>query len=366
MKRFPEAHSMRRFLLWVLLALPGTLLASPPAAGAAPDGTEDPMLKLQPLPASFAGNLPCADCPGIRYTLNLFPDQTYHLRGEYLGKEPATTSDDVGRWSVGNGGAQLVLRGNRERTLLFRFKEPDRLRKLDVEGREIESILNYDLVRESAFVPFEPRLRVRGMYLHFADAALLRECVTGQRFAVPARGDNLALEQAYLAKRREPGEELLVNAEVRMITQPRMDGPGTEPAVVVERFLGVWPGETCGTPLADAELTNTYWRLVRLGQEPVRVAADRREPHLRFLPGEDRVQGSTGCNRLIGSFERAEAKLRFGAMATTRMACEEDTEQEQALLQALEATRRFSIMGSHLELRAEDGRPLARFEATYF
>lgn len=357
---------MRRFLCRVLLALPGTLLAAPPAGPAAPSDAEDPLLKLLPLPATFAGNLPCADCPGIRYTLNLFPDQTYQLRGEYLGKEPATTSDDVGRWGVGNGGSQLVLRGNRERTLRFRLKDPDRLRKLDVEGREIDSILNYDLAREPAVVPFEPRLRVRGTYRYLADAAVLRECVTGHRFAVPARGDNLALEQAYLAARREPGEELLVNVEVRMVTQPRMDGPGTEPAVVVERFLGIWPGETCGTPLADAELANTHWRLVRLGQEPVRPAADRREPHLRFLPGEDRVEGWTGCNRLIGTFERKDADLRFGAVAATRTACAEGAEQEQALLQALEATRRFSILGSHLELRAEDGRLLARFEATYF
>jgi len=39
--------------------------------------------------------------------------------------------------------------------------------------------------------------------------------------------------------------------------------------VVIERFAEVWPGETCGTPMARAELTNTYWRLVRLGSDAV-------------------------------------------------------------------------------------------------
>lgn len=357
---------MRRLLMTVLLALPGALLAAPPVATAAPEDADDLMLQLQPLPATFAGTLPCADCPGIRYSLNLFADQSYHLRVEYAGKEPPTTSDDVGRWAVSNGGARLILRGNRERTLHFVLKDPNRLRKLDVEGREIDSILNYDLVREPGFVAFEPRLKIRGMYRYLADAALLRECVTGRRFAVPARGDNLALEQAYLEARREPGEELLINAEVRIVMQPRMDGPGEEEAVVIERFIGIWPGETCGTPIVDAELTNTYWRLVRLGKAPVAVSAERREPHLRFMPGEDRVQGSTGCNRLIGNYERTDAKLRFGAVATTRMACPDGADQEQAVLQALESTRRFTIAGSHLELLAEDGRLLARFEATYF
>ena len=357
---------MRRLLMWVLLALPAALLAEPPADAPAASSADDPMLKLQPLPASFSGTLPCADCPGIRYSLNLFDDHTYHLRMEYLGKEPPKSSDDLGRWGFMEEGRRLQLRGNRDRVSYFRLKDTDRLRKLDVEGREIESILNYDLVREPQFVAFEPRLKVRGMYRYVADAAQLRECITDRRYAVPARGDNLALQQAYAQARREPGQELLVNAEVRIIVQPRMDGPGEEDAVVIERFGSVWPGETCGTPLADAELTNTYWRLVRLGKEAVVPPAGGREPHVRFVPGDDRLQGSTGCNRLIGSYERKDSDLRFGAVAATQSTCEDGAEQEQSLLRALEATRRFTIVGSHLELLAEDGRLLARFEATYF
>lgn len=356
---------MRRFLMRVLLALPGAVLVAAPAGASSPATTGDAMLELQPFPASFAGTLPCADCPGIRYSLNLFADQVFHLRTEYVGKEPPATADDIGQWTITDEGTRLLLRGSRERPLRFLLKEPNRLRKLDIEGREIDSILNYDLVREPELVAFEPRVRVRGMYRYLADAALLRECVTGRRFAVPGRGDALALEEAYLKARREPGEELLVNAEVRMITQRRMDGPGAEDAVVIERFIGVWPGETCGTPTVDAELTNTYWRLVRLGRESVVAGPGRREPHLRFLPGEGRVQGSTGCNRLMGSYEQSGAKLRFGAVATTRMACPDDAEQEQDLVQALEATRGFTVVGSHLELHGEDGRLLARFEATY-
>ena len=357
---------MRGFLTWVLLALPTAMLAAPPEdAPVAPD-TDDPLRMLQPLPASFSGTLPCADCPGIRYSLNLFDDHTYHLRMEYVGTQPPTASDDIGRWSLEGDGRHLELWGNRDRTLHFLLRDANRVRKLDVEGREIESILNYDLIREPQFVAFEPRVKVRAMYRYLADAAQLRECITGRRYAVPARGDNLALAQAYLEARREPGEELLINAEVRIIVQPRMDGPGEEEAVVIERFGGVWPGETCGTPMADAELTNTYWRLVRLGNEAVVPASGHTQPHLRFMPGDDRVQGSTGCNRLMGSYERKAAGLWFGAVATTRMACEDGAEQEQSLLQALEATRRFAIVGSHLELLAEDGRLLARFEASYF
>jgi heat shock protein HslJ len=86
---------------------------------------------------------------------------------------------------------------------------------------------------------------------------------------------------------------------------------------------------------------------------------------MKFVPAGHRVQGFTGCNRLMGSYEQSDAQLRFGAIATTRMACPDATAPEQAFLQALEATRRFNIVGSHLELLGEDGRILARFEATY-
>jgi copper homeostasis protein (lipoprotein) len=283
-----------------------------------------------------------------------------------VGKEPATTADDIGQWAVQQDERRLVLQGNRERRLHFTLKDASRLRKLDLEGKEITSILNYDLVREPAFLGLEPRLRVRGMYRYLAGAAVLRECVTGRQFAVPLLGANLALQQAYLEARRESGEELLVDAEVRIVARPRTDGTGADDAVDIERFNAIWPGETCGTPAADADFTNTHWRLVRLGREPVVKSAEHREPHLRFLPEENRVQGATGCNRIIGSYERSDAGLRFGAVATTRMACGDDAEQEQALLQALEATRRFTITGSHLELLADDGRLLARFEATHF
>ena len=50
------------------------------------------------LPASFAGDLPCADCEALRYRLNLWPDQVFHLRRTWEGKD--VRRDSIGRWSV--------------------------------------------------------------------------------------------------------------------------------------------------------------------------------------------------------------------------------------------------------------------------
>jgi len=42
---------------------------------------------LGELPASYSGDLPCADCAGIRYSLNLFSDRSFFLSVIYLGKD---------------------------------------------------------------------------------------------------------------------------------------------------------------------------------------------------------------------------------------------------------------------------------------
>ncbi len=111
------------------------------------------------LPATYTGRLPCADCPGIDWTLNLYPDGVFHQRLEYLERgengRPARF-DDAGRWVMSSDGEVLVLQGGGEMPELFAVLGGDTLRKLDVEGRAIESKLHFDLKRAGLFAPFEP------------------------------------------------------------------------------------------------------------------------------------------------------------------------------------------------------------------
>ncbi|MHB8078470.1 MAG: copper resistance protein NlpE [Candidatus Krumholzibacteriia bacterium] len=109
------------------------------------------------LPATYVGVVPCADCPGIRWTLNLYPDGVFRQRLEYLERSengrPARF-DDGGRWALAANGEQLVLRGDGGSTDLFALRGDDTLRKLDAEGREIATTLDYDLKRAPVFAPF--------------------------------------------------------------------------------------------------------------------------------------------------------------------------------------------------------------------
>jgi copper homeostasis protein (lipoprotein) len=299
---------------------------------------------------------------GIRHTLNLFPDNTYFLRTVYEDKPEPNTFDDIGRWGFTKEEA-LVLRGGREGPRLFQPKEGQSLSMLSIKGKPIESAHKYELARVTTFSAIEPRLRLRGMYSYMADAGWFKECLTGKRLAVAHEGDNAALERAYSEKRPKPGAEVLARVEGRIASRPRMEGAGDQPTLVVEKFESITPRETCGTPLAQTTLENTYWKLVSLGDQDVVVGDKQREPHVIFKEKDSRIQGSTGCNRLMGSYVRKESSLTFKS-GGTMMACPEPLmTQERAFHKALNATKSFKVTGSNLELYGYDGALLARFEA---
>jgi copper homeostasis protein (lipoprotein) len=318
------------------------------------------------LPATFSGVLPCADCSGIRYTLNLFPDRVFYLRETYLGKGEGEGDSfyDLGSWSFSEDGETLTLKGGREAPLLFSAKSPEILRKLDLDGGEIESALNYDLTRAGQFEFFKVNAFVRGMYSYMADAGIFTECFTGKKFPVAQEGDNAALEAAYLKARQQPGEALLVNFEGNIVRRPKMEGEGEQEVIIVDRFNNVWPDETCASPISTPALEQTYWKLLELNGQPVAAEAGSREAHLQLSPSGATVAGSTGCNQVMGKYELDDESLRFSKMATTRMACPEALmAQESAFLKALETAAAWKISGNRLELKDVHGTVLARFEA---
>ncbi len=77
-------------------------------------------------------------------------------------------------------------------------------------------------------------------------------------------------------------------------------------------------------------------------------------PNLRFEDG-GRVTGNGGCNRFFGRYETGdEGLLKFGMLASTKMACD-DLAGETQFLQQLESVRRFRLDGIRLSLADEAG-----------
>ncbi|TVR98818.1 MAG: META domain-containing protein [Rhodospirillales bacterium] len=350
-------------LLIGLALLSSPVMGAAPTAAAEPAGTTVGAHGLR-LPATFQGDLPCADCPAIRHHLDLWPDQVWFLRREWVDRD--LVRDEIGRWHVDPERRALILHGGAEAPLQFEVKGPDRLRQLDIEGGPIVSDLPYELVSDGTLTPIEPSLHLRGMMIYFADAARLTECLTGRSFPIAMEADFVALQRAYLEQREAPGAELMVSLEGALRMRPKMEGDGEERAVIVERFINVWPGERCERSMTDASLTNTYWRLVRLADTAVETIQGRREPHMLLRAAEDRFVATVGCNQMIGGFTLDGETIEFGQAAMTMMACPPPLDTlERTLTEALERTATWRINGNALELRDTDGNETALFQAVY-
>jgi copper homeostasis protein (lipoprotein) len=325
-------------------------------------GSEAGMIDL---PASYAGELPGAGGASVFWHLDLLPLGRYQLRIFYKDKAELSHFDDIGRWRHEPDTGRLVLRGGRETTPIAFMPDDDgrTLRKAETVGTPVASSQDR-LHRLPQPALIEPRLVLTGMFVHLADAATITLCADDGRLPVTMEADYKALEAAYVKERQPPGQPLLVSVEALIAPRPSMEA-GRPPRVslVVERFINTWPRESCGNPLTDSPLRNTYWKLVRLSETPVRVAERQPEPHLIFARDQLRLSGSGGCNRLSGSFEVDGDKLRLRQMAGTMMACLAGMEQEQRFLRSLEKVERYRISGSHLEMLDAAGAVIARFEA---
>jgi heat shock protein HslJ/uncharacterized lipoprotein YbaY/uncharacterized lipoprotein NlpE involved in copper resistance len=329
--------------------------------------------------AVFAGDLPCSDCTAVRYQLELFPDETYFMRRTFVGRPRSTPSDDIGAWALSRDGRTLTLHRGSDAPLRIAIGSTNTLHVLGVTSGGGARTRSDVLRLTTSAPPLEPRLRMRGMYRNVADAGRFTECLTRKSWPVAQERDNLALEAAYARARSAPGSAVLVEVVGRVALRERAEGSGRERVLVVERFGGARPGESCSaegqtpavegqTPAAEdtraeVPLENTHWTLTRVGDTAVDAGAAEREPHIVLHSTTHRVSGAAGCNQLLGSYKLDDTNLTFGAVATSRMACPSAMQVERRFLAALRASRTARVSGRSLELLDANGRFLARFEA---
>ncbi len=204
------------------------------------------------------------------------------------------------------------------------------------------------------------------MLLYFADAARFTECRSGRSWPVAMEKAFPDLQRAYIEARPAPQVPVLAEIEATVAQRPRMEGAGTEAAVIVERLVRLVPGETCNRPAASPTLRNTAWRIVTLGGEAIGADQGRREPSLLLSAAAPRFSATIGCNQMIGGFESSGDTLRFRSGPSTMMACPPPLDaQERALAAALSETATFRLEGTTLTLLGGGGHELATLEAAY-
>lgn len=86
------------------------------------------------------------------------------------------------------------------------------------------------------------------------------------------------------------------------------------------------------------------WNITEVEGKAVGAGNDGNAPFIGFDTKENRVYGSTGCNRLTGALNAnvETGTIDFGALGSTRMMCA-DMKTEQAVLGALGKVSTFSM-----------------------
>jgi heat shock protein HslJ len=125
------------------------------------------------------------------------------------------------------------------------------------------------------------------------------------------------------------------------------------------------PGAQAVATASTANLINTYWKLMLIGDEIVETPADTSEIQIVLQAENQRVAGFAGCNRMFGSYVLDGNKLKFAEIGGTKMACEGRMELEERFQIALTQVATWKIAGETLTLQGEDGKTLLTFESRY-
>jgi putative lipoprotein len=218
--------------------------------------------------------------------------------------------------------------------------------------------------------PADAQLEVRLEDTSRADAAAVEVAkitlpVAGQPRPIPFR---LEFDAAGIDPTHRYSVRALVTSGGRLIYMSPSAHPvltqGAGTSVTVNAFLVLRGGgkDTTGAPPA-AGLENTYWKLVAIGDVPALPAGRAREASFTLHAADRRLSGSTGCNRLVGTYTLDNGALKLMPGGTTMMACTmELMQQESDFVAVLTMATGYRIAGDALELVNAD-RVLARFVA---
>ena len=122
---------------------------------------------------------------------------------------------------------------------------------------------------------------------------------------------------------------------------------------------------TAPSPSGRAALLGTTWAAIEIDGRAVDASETQRRPNIVLSGANNRVSGSTGCNRVSGTFAQQGTGLRFGMLAMTRVACVPDrSATENAFVAAMEATASQAIENDILELRDANGTVRMRLRAS--
>jgi heat shock protein HslJ len=106
------------------------------------------------------------------------------------------------------------------------------------------------------------------------------------------------------------------------------------------------------------------WVLYELnGKAVVADSSMHSTPMIAFVAGENKFNGSTGCNRIGGHYEFKEgSRIRFYNVITIKMACLNPMDLENRFCEVINMADNYNLNGDILTLNKARMAPLARFK----
>lgn len=185
-------------------------------------------------------------------------------------------------------------------------------------------------------------------------------------------GPPYSVSLSYSEDQIEPNHRYSLRAKIRFegkllfISTYTIDPFGSEvkqPIQIIVEKVSQKPAEK---PLAT--LVNTHWRLLKIGETPIRTEPDQqKEAYLYLAPNDQKIRGFSGCHPFTGSYDQQDKELTFRKIAITSGLCsQQGLETEQLFMNALTETVSYRLSGEELYLFGMRNNVLAAFKATYF
>lgn len=105
---------------------------------------------------------------------------------------------------------------------------------------------------------------------------------------------------------------------------------------------------TCNDDQGRSTLLGRKWVFETVAGDTVKVPEGVERPYLRLADGV--VDGSGGCNRLIGTYRLDGQGLSFPGLGSTKMYCESTHATEDAIMSALGKVDGYRVKGQRLDL----------------
>lgn len=102
---------------------------------------------------------------------------------------------------------------------------------------------------------------------------------------------------------------------------------------------------------SQTPLPGTTWNLAEMNNSKIQHPGPQ-VPHLRFEA--EKVTGNDGCNNFSGGYTLEENSLKFGMLASTRMACPHLKDLDIEFNKMISMTSSYRLSGNKLELYEND------------